>query len=90
MVKVKIPGLLQQDANGSSDVDLEAKTIPEAVRGLVKQYPQLAQRLCDSKGRIKKYVRFYINQEVIETDKYQSLSLKEDDLISIIIPVAGG
>ncbi|MFH1519421.1 MAG: MoaD/ThiS family protein [Candidatus Omnitrophota bacterium] len=90
MLKIKIPGLLQQDANDSGDIDVEAKTIPEAIRELIKQCPQLEQRLCDPEGRIKQYIRFYINQEVIETDKYQSLSLRDDDLISIIIPVAGG
>jgi len=90
MIKVKIPGLLREDSDNRPEVSVEAETIHEAISGLVKQCPGLKQRIYNASGDIKKYIRFYINEEIIETDKYKNLFLKEGDIISLIVPVAGG
>ena len=90
MVKVELPSLWQEDVNSETEIKLEVKTVAEVVNKVVEKHLQLKQCFCDESGNIKKYIRFYINNEIVEIDQYNESLLKKGDSVSIIIPIAGG
>jgi len=90
MIKVSIPKILQQAAAIGADLDIDAGNIKGVVDSIVQKYPDACNQLYDSQGNIGKYLRFYRNNEMIDSSSYESLNLDDGDVISLIIPVAGG
>jgi molybdopterin converting factor small subunit len=89
-MKVNIPDLLKKLTEGKKEIELEAKTIPEMVKGLVKRYPGLQDKFYSSEGKIKEHLRFYVGQDFIGLADYETFTLNQDSKIFIIVPLAGG
>ena len=90
MVKVEIPAILHKDLDLKSEIKIEAKTVNELASQIIKLYPQLESTLFDSEEKLKQYIRFYLNEEMLEPQKYQEPILKDKDIISLILPISGG
>ena len=90
MIKVKIPKVLQQAAAIEAAIEIDTCNIKGVVDLIAQRYPGSYDRLYDSQGNIGKYLRFYRNNEMIDPSDYETLSLEGGDVISLIIPVAGG
>ena len=90
MIKINIPTVLRQITKTSEYIELEASNPIEAIRDLVKKYPELSEKLYDNQGELKKYIRLYLNEEMLEPPSHETTSLGGGDIISLIIPVAGG
>ena len=62
----------------------------ELLAGLEKLYPGIRERLCDSEGKLRRFVNVYVNEEDIRFLQGQETALKSGDDISIIPAIAGG
>lgn len=89
-VKVRIPSPLQKLTNNQSEVQCEADNINDLLSGLEKQYPGIKERLCDSEGKLRRFVNVYVNEEDIRFLQGQDTTVKAGDDISIIPAIAGG
>ncbi len=89
-IKVRIPTPLRKLTNGSDEVSADGKTIKELIDDLEDNFPGLKERICESDGRLRRFVNLYLNDEDIRFKKNMDTELKDNDEISIIPAIAGG
>ena len=89
-VKVRIPTPLQKLAGGQGEVMVDAATVQQMIDTLEKNYPGMKDRLCDEKGKIRRFVNVYLNEEDIRFLDKEATALKTGDEISIVPAIAGG
>ncbi|WP_029551955.1 MoaD/ThiS family protein [Thermocrinis jamiesonii] len=89
-VVVRIPTPLRRLTNGQGEVQVEARTIREAIEKLEELYPGFKERLLDENGELRKFVNLYLNDEDIRFLKGIDSELKDGDIISVVPAIAGG
>lgn len=88
-VKVRIPTPLQK-LTGRGEVQTQAGTIKELLDVLERDFPGIKERLCDEKGKIRRFVNVYLNEEDIRFLNQENTEIKDGDDISIVPAIAGG
>jgi len=89
-IKVRIPTPLRKLTNGSDEVTAAGSNIAEIIEDLEKNYPGLKERICESDGKLRRFVNIYLNDEDIRFKENMETVLKENDELSIIPAIAGG
>lgn len=89
-VKVIIPTPLRQYAGKKEAIEIQAKTVGEALSGLTKQYGDLHKHLFTGDGKLRSFVNIYLNDEDIRYLQKEATPLQDDDVISIVPSIAGG
>jgi len=89
-VKVRIPTPLRKLTNDQELVQVEAKTVNDAITELQSRFPGIQERLVDEKGEVRRFVNIYVNEEDIRFLENQNTPLRDGDEISIIPAIAGG
>ncbi len=89
-VKIRIPTPLQKLTKNQAEISCEAETILQMIHELEKQYPGFKDRICDSEGRLRRFVNIYVNDEDIRFLQNEKTLLKAGDEVSIIPAIAGG
>jgi molybdopterin synthase sulfur carrier subunit len=89
-VKVNVPTPLRKMTGNHSQVELEAGTVGELLRGLVRQYPGIGEKLLDETGSLRRYVNLYVNDEDVRFLDGPGTVLKDGDAVSIVPAIAGG
>lgn len=90
MAQIQIPGPLRQYAGKQATVDVPAKSVGEALSGLVSQHPDLKRHLYTEDGKLRAFVNVYVNDEDVRYLQKDATALQEGDTISIIPSIAGG
>ena len=88
--KVLIPTPLRKLTNNEETVEVNARSVGEAITELQARFPGIQERLVDEKGDVRRFVNVYVNQEDIRFLKNRETPLKDGDEISIIPAIAGG
>ena len=60
------------------------------IAALETQHPGFKERLCDDKGKLRRFVNIYLNEEDIRFMQGEGTALKDGDEISIVPAIAGG
>lgn len=89
-IKVRIPAPLQKMTDNKSEVESQGKDIIGLVADLDKKYPGIKERLCDDKGKLRRFINIYVNEEDVRFLKNEETQLKDGDEVSIIPAIAGG
>ncbi|MBI5903551.1 MAG: MoaD/ThiS family protein [Deltaproteobacteria bacterium] len=89
-IKIRIPTPLRKLTNGADEVVAEGGNITEVIEDLEKNYPGLKERICESDGKLRRFVNIYLNDEDIRFKKNMETELKDSDEVSIIPAIAGG
>ena len=89
-VKVMIPTPLRQYVGKQESIELEAKTVGEALAGLTSQYADLRRHLYNDDGKIRSFVNIYLNDEDIRYLSKEQTPLNDQDVLSIVPSIAGG
>lgn len=89
-VRVVIPTPLRQFAGKRESVELEAKTVGEALGSLTSQFGELRKHLYSDDGRLRSFVNVYVNDEDIRYLQREKTALQQGDTISIVPSIAGG
>ncbi len=89
-VKVIIPTPLRQYTGKQDAVEVNAKTVGEALASITSQYGDLRKHLYTEEGRLRSFVNVYINDEDIRYLKKEQTPLSDNDVISIVPSIAGG
>ena len=90
MPQIQIPSPLRQYAGKQASVDVQGKTVGEALSGLVLQYPDLKRHLYTEDGKLRSFVNVYVNDEDMRYLQKEATSLKDGDTLSIVPSIAGG
>jgi adenylyltransferase/sulfurtransferase len=88
--KVVIPTPLRQYAGRNAAVEVDARTVGEALDRLTAQYTDLRRHLFTDDGRLRSFVNVYVNDEDIRYLGKEATGVKDNDVISIIPSIAGG
>jgi sulfur-carrier protein adenylyltransferase/sulfurtransferase len=88
--KILIPTPLRPYAGKSASVEIEGRTVGEALQNLTRTYDRLRPHLYTDDGRLRSFVNIYVNDNDIRYLQKEETLLKADDTISIIPSVAGG
>jgi len=89
-ITVRIPTPLQKVTQNKAEVVLSGSNIREMIDGLERNFPGIKERICDEKGKIRRFINIYVNEEDIRFLKQDQTSLKDGDEVSIIPAIAGG
>lgn len=89
-MKIHIPTPLRQYADKKDTVDIPAKTVGEALSGLVSKHPDLKRHLYNDDGKLRAFVNVYLNDEDIRYLQKEATPVKDVDNISIVPSIAGG
>jgi len=89
-VKVIIPTPLRQYAENKESLEVQAKTVAEALAAVTAHYDGLRKHLYNEEGKLRSFVNVYVGDEDIRFLQKEQTSLKEDDVIRIVPSIAGG
>jgi molybdopterin converting factor small subunit len=89
-IKIHIPTPLQPLTNNQATVEVQGRTIKEALSGLENQFPDVRKRLYDDDGNLRRFINIYINEEDIRFLNGKDTEINDNDEISIIPAIAGG
>ena len=90
-ITVSIPTALRKLTNNQPSVTVQAKTVGEVFTGLTKQYPEIKRHLFTEDGKLRNFVRVYVNEEDIQyIAAGKEAPLQEGDTVTIVPSIAGG
>ncbi len=90
MPQIQIPSPLRQYSGKQASINVPAKTVGEALAGLVSQHPDLKRHLYNDEGKLRTFVNVYVNDEDMRYLQKEATELKDGDTISIVPSIAGG
>jgi adenylyltransferase/sulfurtransferase len=88
--RILIPTPLRPFAGKQEFVEVEGRTVGDALQRLVGQYGDLRRHLYNEDGRLRSFVNIYVNDEDIRHLDREQTPLSAGDTISIVPSVAGG
>jgi len=89
-VKVQIPAPLRSLTAGAAEVEVDATNVQGVIDALEGKYTGIKSRLCDEDGRLRSYVRVFVNGEDARGLGDAKAPLKPGDSVSIVPAIAGG
>lgn len=90
MPRIQIPSPLRQYTEKQATVTVAAKTVGDALTGLVTQHPDLKRHLYSDEGKLRAFVNVYVNDEDMRYLEKEATALQDGDTISIVPSIAGG
>jgi len=89
-IKVLVTAALSTYMNGDKEIMIEAQTVRELIEKLIAKYGKnLASRLLDENGKIRRFINIYVNDKNIRIDE-TNVELKDGDQVLILPAVSGG
>ena len=89
-VQVLIPTPLQKFTANEASLELEATSVDDLLQAMEARFPGILERLCDEKGKLRRFLNVYVNSEDIRFLDHQKTPLEDGDEVSIVPAVAGG
>ncbi len=89
-VKIHLPTALRPFADRREFVELEGRTVGEALGALTDKYSELGKHLLDEQGKLRNFVNVYLNEEDIRTLQGPETPIKDGDSLLIVPAIAGG
>jgi sulfur-carrier protein adenylyltransferase/sulfurtransferase len=89
-VKVIIPTPLRAYAGKRESVEVEGKTVGEALSSLTAQFQDLRRHLFSEDGRLRSFVNVYVNDEDVRYLHKDATAVRDGDTITIVPSIAGG
>ena len=89
-VKILIPTPLRRLTDNRQDVMYDGATVNEVVRNLENEFPALRNKLFDQGGKIKKFIKVYVNGKDINELGGGETPVADGDEVSLIPAAFGG
>jgi molybdopterin synthase sulfur carrier subunit len=89
-VKIRAQEPLRRLLENQQVVEVESRTVLEAIEELQRHYPGVRDRVLDESGAVRGFVNIYVNDEDIRYLQEEQTPLKDGDEVSIVPSNAGG
>lgn len=89
-IKVLIPGPLRPLTAGAGEVEVEADSVGALIKALESRHPGFGERLLDASGRLRGYVRVFVNDKDVRALQDTATPLAAGDTVAIVPAIAGG
>jgi len=90
MATVIIPTPLRKFTNNTARLNIKAGSVQDIVNDLSLNFPDLKKHLLDESGKIRSFVNVFVGDDDIRDLQNEHTSVKEDSVIRIVPPIAGG
>jgi adenylyltransferase/sulfurtransferase len=87
---VEIPTPLRRFTGDRGEVNVEGRTVGEALRRAVESHPALERHLYTNEGRLRSFINVFVNEDDIRHRQRELTPLAAGDRVSIIPSIAGG
>ena len=87
---IKIPSPLRRFTQQSSQVDVDAETVFEAMTLLCEKHPDLQVQLFDDKGQLRNFVNLFLDRVDIKQQSGMATPLRDGCELRIVPAIAGG
>ncbi|MCG3182354.1 MAG: Sulfur carrier protein CysO [Planctomycetes bacterium] len=87
---IRIPTPLRNLTGNAAEVNVEARTVGEALDALEAAHKGIKARICDEQGNVRRFVNVFLNDEDIRFMDNLATPLKDGDHLSIVPAIAGG
>jgi sulfur-carrier protein len=89
-VRVLIPGPLRRLTGDRAEMELEGANVREVILALEAASPGLRNKLTNSSGGIRRFIRLFLNDEDIDKLGGADTPVKDGDVLTIVPAAAGG
>jgi len=89
-ITVRVPTPLQRLTGNQAEVKADGANVKELIEDLEKNFPGIKERICDQKGKLRRFINIYVNEEDVRFLQQDATTLKDGDEVSIIPAIAGG
>ena len=89
-IQVRIPVQLRSLTNGEEVVNASGSSVLEMIDDIDKRFPGVKDRICESDGKVRRFVNIFVNEEDIRFLENLQTPVSEKDEVSIIPAIAGG
>jgi len=89
-ITVLIPAPLRRFTDGAAQITASGTTIAELIDALETAHPGIRERICESDGRIRRFVNIFVNGTNIRTTQGAETPLASGDEVGIVPAMAGG
>lgn len=89
-VTVRIPTPLRTLTGGADEVQVAASNVRTLIDALEERHRGLKGQICDSDGKLRRFVNLYLNDEDIRFQQGLDTPLKGGDVVAIVPAIAGG
>lgn len=89
-VTVHIPTPLRSMTDDQETVEVQGRTIKDAVDALTSEYSELRQHLYTEDGSLRSFVNIYLDDEDIRYLDDEHTELEDGQEVSIVPSIAGG
>ena len=91
MPKVKIPPRYRGPTRGLGLIEVDADTVRMCIEAIEARHPGFRELILDSEGKIRRFVRLFVNGEALDRDAVAvDAPVTDSDLIQILASAAGG
>jgi molybdopterin converting factor small subunit len=87
--EVNIPQFLQHLVNGKTVVKVTGNTVGECLDDVVRQFPQLKERVFTKRGKLLQYLEVFVNGKTSYPQEL-SMPVRESDSLHITNIIEGG
>jgi molybdopterin synthase sulfur carrier subunit len=89
-IRVQIPGPLRSLTGGAAEVQAEAGDLAGLIEALAGLHPGLRERLLDDTGKLRSYVRLFVDDEDVRVLQGLATPLRDGCVVAIVPAIAGG
>ncbi len=89
-IKVRAQEPLRRLLENQPVVEVESRTVLEAIEELQRHYPGVRDRVLQENGALRGFVNIYVNEENVRFLQEERTPLKDGDEVSIVPSNAGG
>jgi sulfur-carrier protein len=87
-VLVRIPSLLRQYTEQTSEITLEGNTVEEVLENLKLRFPEAGARFFSA--RTARFMNIYLNDKDVRSLQQLNTPVSDKDVLSIVFAIAGG
>ena len=89
-ISIQVPTPLRAYTGDAGEVDVDATTVGEAMKGLVSAHASLQPHLYGDDGKLRSFVNLFLNDEDVRYMEQENTPVKDGDVLTIIPSIAGG
>lgn len=90
MATVRIPTPLRSFTGGKDEITVAGATVAEVVTNLRAGHPDLAARICDPTGKMRRFINLYLNDQDIRSLQGEASPVAAGAVMAIVPAIAGG
>ena len=90
MARLLIPTPYRYYTEGEKELEVEGRSVAQAIDELLARYPQLKPHLVNSHGRLHPFINLFVNDRHIRELQGLDTPLQAGDRLRIVPSIAGG